>query len=1408
MYTKRVWRAMGALGSRGTDITNEELESVIMRNRYVWDAPRASEGPARLDFFRARLAEVMSARREPGGNTRDSRDRVAALIALSRGLEPREAGGSRPAGFNLDPGVQDAGPWSHAEAGGGVGAGARGPGPPPPPPPPEPPAEEQEPDQPPGLGNGAGAGAAAPPPPPPPLGGGPPEASRDSAEGGFERIAGYLATLAAGRRTSPSERERQGGVIKVSPVIRWPELGDNNCDIDGFFDEFHSMTGLVNDGRGMKIYEKLLTLGQCLKGGKNAIYTNLLKIARRTGQEKSNPQKVYDDVVARLNEFRESNLERQRRVQGHFESIRKNRSSALEFLIVFEAAADELDTVGLHRCERELLLSYLDKVGDKARIDAMRDRRDYNDGAGIRNVTSWREAHKILMALEELEDGGRAFHAAFSTTAQDGSQKGRGKGKGKDKGRERGHLVAPVLPTGAAFPLGVCWLMRDRGECNRPTCHFDHDPKRVAAARLDAAKEKGGKGGGKTNGKFAPTQVAAFQRDAPRESRTAGWGQQDRGPGPRDGWQSRPAAGRGWGSWPNGNAPRGGGDRSQSERRGSGNGSAGRGMTPRGPGGRFQGRGRSESPGWGRGRSRERSQGSQGSARDTSSLPCHRFIRGHCDYGDNCKFSHQSPQKTYSPCQEQAGGPRGRPETEDGRSAAGDSQPPRRSSQKAASSYGGSQAGGGQFQVVNEDQGGPGRPWGRSDPAVFGPVWERSTKAEGLVAATLPGTRQKSPARKGMRSLQELPSQVWGKVARPPPGYNYRADVAVCNLKYVALLDTGASTNAIPEEVVVAIINNAYALGMKPEDEDWPVQLERWAGSSEFVTGIARSQDLHIIGAVILPVIFTGVDERQVSQQMRFKIFANGNSSWMGLIIGGPSLEPPPLGLGLRTYGGGHYLQALGLTVRRVEEKEVKDRMDSYYPLYEGQVIGPPLEVEEPTPDLTWDEVLAEIDAVQELVDADQARAEAGAVVQDDAPESSACVVQDDRVDDEPAIGPTREEDARDEVVRGAGEDSSSRGQSSRWVLQDGVWEKSSPGTILPPDSDSTAFPGSRTPGVGTEESDRDPQGWDDMDVELPSETEFVAMIDEEGPREDAESVDDEEYEYEENHGMTPGVVRQGDGHHLIESRSSIPWPFEGLWPAGEPYSWSYEESDPNGGASLSMVWVITSTRASPTSVPTELTIVVELTTTAARTFDVLVRHSWDDSARGPNPEYQGAPWVMSPEGLLRIARAWNEAMGEGGVDLVDPPPVDNPRPRPALIFLYDNDPEEDAVIEYGLQTGYSDPCSYRNRSTEEYLLAQAVGSGADGTAVQDLGNRSVRIGTNDRGASRAGSAGVQDPVLRGGTGVPHVRCEAVQDHAHGARDRHLSRRPGSGSSNPCDRSAGLALVQGASDALLVCVSW
>ena len=81
-------------------------------------------------------------------------------------------------------------------------------------------------------------------------------------------------------------------------------------------------------------------------------------------------------------------------------------------------------------------------------------------------------------------------------------------------------------------------------------------------------------------------------------------------------------------------------------------------------------------------------------------------------------------------------------------------------------------------------------------------------------------------------------------------------------------------------------------------------EVDKWK-DADGVAGIGAGRSLRIIGAVLLPVRFGGLRDMHVTLVMRFKIFAKGTCGWTGLVIGGPSLEASPLGLGLKPCSGG-----------------------------------------------------------------------------------------------------------------------------------------------------------------------------------------------------------------------------------------------------------------------------------------------------------------------------------------------------------------------------------------------------------------------------------------------------------------------------------------------------------------------
>ena len=122
---------------------------------------------------------------------------------------------------------------------------------------------------------------------------------------------------------------------------------------------------------------------------------------------------------------------------------------------------------------------------------------------------------------------------------------------------------------------------------------------------------------------------------------------------------------------------------------------------------------------------------------------------------------------------------------------------------------------------------------GPNDPAP-----KPAVAAAVLAAATRPEQNPKSKA-DVFTSLDQLPKDWWKVVENERGGYQYKTVTKVLDKMVETLLDGGAGSNHVTEELVVSILNRAAALGLKPGDKGFPiVQFEQWV-YPEFVHGIA-----------------------------------------------------------------------------------------------------------------------------------------------------------------------------------------------------------------------------------------------------------------------------------------------------------------------------------------------------------------------------------------------------------------------------------------------------------------------------------------------------------------------------------------------------------------------------------------
>ena len=213
-----------------------------------------------------------------------------------------------------------------------------------------------------------------------------------------------------------------------------------------------------------------------------------------------------------------------------------------------------------------------------------------------------------------------------------------------------------------------------------------------------------------------------------------------------------------------------------------------------------------------------------------------------------------------------------------------------------------------------------------------------SAVAAAVFAAGTRSVGEDGGASKALTSLDEIPKAWWKVVENERGGYQYKTVTKVLDKRVETLLDGGAGSNHVTEELVVSILNRAAALGLKPDDSRFPIiQFEQWV-YPEYVHGIASGSPVPLKGSVVLRVrlqegnsVEKSVDGHELF--VRCKIAAKGTSDWHGLILGGRALDCEARhGLGFRPGPQSHILDTLGVRIPRCEDSSV-ERKDRAYVL-------------------------------------------------------------------------------------------------------------------------------------------------------------------------------------------------------------------------------------------------------------------------------------------------------------------------------------------------------------------------------------------------------------------------------------------------------------------------------------------
>ena len=77
---------------------------------------------------------------------------------------------------------------------------------------------------------------------------GPAESGREAASPEPAAMAGALERLTEVLALQTQSAAERPSTLTVKPTLTWPSLGDNDFDVDAFFEEFEEICGLENNG--------------------------------------------------------------------------------------------------------------------------------------------------------------------------------------------------------------------------------------------------------------------------------------------------------------------------------------------------------------------------------------------------------------------------------------------------------------------------------------------------------------------------------------------------------------------------------------------------------------------------------------------------------------------------------------------------------------------------------------------------------------------------------------------------------------------------------------------------------------------------------------------------------------------------------------------------------------------------------------------------------------------------------------------------------------------------------------------------------------------------------------------------------------------------------------------------------
>ena len=213
-----------------------------------------------------------------------------------------------------------------------------------------------------------------------------------------------------------------------------------------------------------------------------------------------------------------------------------------------------------------------------------------------------------------------------------------------------------------------------------------------------------------------------------------------------------------------------------------------------------------------------------------------------------------------------------------------------------------------------------------SEPMAEYRQWEARKEEQHIYAlkrARVMGWTRVEGSDLNLERLRDLPPERW-ETGHPNDlgGYQYLTEVTIIDRVVDTMLDTGAACNTIPEELVIGMMNRCATLGIPPDSPEYPiVALEKWK-CVEHVEGVAAGRPVNLLGSVVIKVLL-GYDRngmKPVQPDVRCKIFEAGTASFMGIILGGRTLDAVPQGgMGLQIREKSYHLALYDIDLPRTE---------------------------------------------------------------------------------------------------------------------------------------------------------------------------------------------------------------------------------------------------------------------------------------------------------------------------------------------------------------------------------------------------------------------------------------------------------------------------------------------------------